>query len=156
VPKHLALNRNTVFVRYQGVRWLAFGDRLIHSVRLDRPRAACVAKRFANRGLEVHGGTDSFSIPKPSERRKVPKFLLALFVVLVLFTTVAINLRSEPAKIRTAQPCQLEVGSQLPATASVLSSVALGGLKVMRVECKAARYRVTVDTKGVVVESSKG
>ncbi len=143
-------------MRYQGVRWLTFGDRLIHSVKLDTPRAACAAKRFANRGLEVHGGSDSFSIPKPSERRKVPKFLLAVLAVLVLFTTVAINFRSEPAKVRAAQPCQFEVGSQLPATANVLSSVALGGLKVIRVECKAARYRVTVDTKSVVVESSKG
>jgi hypothetical protein len=149
------LNQKTVFVRYQGVRWLAFGDRLIHSVRMDRPRAACAAKRFANRGLEVHGGTDSFSIPKPSDRRKVPKFLLAVFAVLVLFSTVAINFRSEPAKVRAAQLCQFEVGSPLPATANVLSTVALGGLNVIRVECKAARYRVTVDTKGVVVESSK-
>lgn len=143
-------------MRYQGVRWLTFGDRLIHSVRLDRPRVACVAKRFANRGLEVHGVGESFSIPKPLERRKVPKFLLALFAVLVLFATVAVNFRSEPAKVRVAEPCQFEVGSELPATANVLSSVALGGLNVIRVECKAARYRVTVDTKGVVVESSKG
>jgi hypothetical protein len=143
-------------VWYQGVRWLTFGDRLIHTVRLDRPRAACVARRFANRGLEVHGVSGSFSIPKPSKRRKAPKFLLAVFAVLVLFTTVAINFRSEPAKVSAVEPCQFEVGSQLPATANVLSSVSLGGLKVKRVECKAARYRVTVDTKGVVVESSKG
>jgi len=143
-------------VRYQGVRWLTFGDRLIHPVKLDRPRAACAAKRFANRGLEVHGSGDSISIPMPLKRTKSPKFLIAVFALLVIGSSVALSFRSEPAKVKAVEPCQFEVGAQLPATANVLSSVALGGLNVIRVECKAARYRVTVDTKGVVVESSKG
>lgn len=124
----------------------------MHSFTTDKPRLACIAKRFANRGLEIDPISGALSIEKPARRTVRLSVPVVTFLALAICAAGALTLQGETKSSKGGE-CAFVSGEPMPGVANTLTRVEMGGLSVLRVNCLKSRYRVTIDSKGLVVEA---
>ena len=153
MPKHLKRITKDNKLRHLGIRWTPRGNRLLHSFTTDKPRLACIAKRFANRGLEIDPISGALSIEKPARRTVRLSVPVVTFLALAICAAGALTLQGEAKSSTNRGECVFVSGESMPGVANTLTRVEMGGLSVLRVNCLKSRYRVTIDSKGLVVEA---